>query len=183
MEGIKINFMTSKTLCLFLFVIFSFSLLPVWAQKELRIENRNSFDIPFSNVIKSGVSESKELPDEFYGTWQVNGTLVHATDFDLFKLKTSDEWALEKTNNVVTLTNPVTGASSSITVDKIKDKTAAFSRKKVTDRKKESENVEITIDGDIFYGTDEYSIELYKNGNFIGQASAKYNIVGQKVTE
>ncbi|MFA6988487.1 MAG: hypothetical protein WC197_00310 [Candidatus Gastranaerophilaceae bacterium] len=175
--------MTSKTLWLFFIIIFSFSLLPVWAQKELRIENKKGFDIPVSNIIKGGVSESKELPDEFYGTWQVKGTLIHSDNFDLFKLKTSDTWALKKNNNIITLTNPATGASSSITIDKIKDKTATFSRKKVTTQKKESESVEITVNGDIFYGTDEFVIEQYKNGVLLMQTNVKYNIVGQKVND
>ena len=173
--------MTSNTLCLLLAIILYFGLLPVWAQKELRIENRKSLEVPVNNVIKGGISESKELPDEFYGTWHVRGTLVSSNNFELFKLKSSDMWVLRKIGDTVTLTNPDTGATSSITVDKIKDKTATFSRKKITDIKKEYERAEITIDGDIFYGTDEFTIELYKNGVLLIQNKVKYNIVGEKV--
>jgi hypothetical protein len=174
--------MTSKTLCLFLFVIFYFSILPVQAQKELKLESRKSSYVPVSSVIKGGVSETKELPNEFYGTWQVNGKLVSSNNFNMFKLKSSDIWVLQKNNNVVTLTNPVTGATSSINVDNIRGKTAAFSKTTITPQKREYEKPTITVDGDIFYGADEFIMEEYENGQLASRTTVRYNIVGQKIS-
>jgi hypothetical protein len=156
--------------------------MPVWAQKELRIENKKNNYIQVNNMIKGGVSLSDELPAEFFGAWKVTGRLTATNRTDLFKKKSNDIWVLQKNNDVITLTNPATGASSSITLSDIKGKTASFERKKITEENVEYERPQITIEGENFYGTDEFVMEEYKNGKLVNRDTVTYEITGQKLS-
>ena len=73
----------------------------------------------FGEVLKGGISAVDMIPDEFYGTWSVISTRVETNNESFFKERTSDIWILQRTGNAITLTNPATLATSTISVDEV----------------------------------------------------------------
>jgi len=133
-------------------------------------------------VLNGGVSEVDKLPVEIFGKWAIHSTLVEAEDSSEFRESTSDVWIFSKMGDGITLTNPVTQASATISIDEVINKTARFSRESQSSRKNEKETVQIKIDGDRFSGVDIFVIEKYKNGKLISQNVVKYKLQGTKVS-
>ncbi len=151
-----------------IFSIFLFQALPADAAGKM--------------VLNGGVSEVDRLPKEIYGKWAIHSILVQAQNRDEFRESTSDMWVFSRTDDNITLTNPVTEASSTINIDEVVNKTARFSRESETSHKKEKETVQIKIDGERFSGIDTFVIEKYKNGELISQNVVKYKLQGTKVS-
>ncbi len=134
-------------------------------------------------VLQGGVSSINLLPEEFYGTWSVTSELIEASHPDIFNKKCSDLWKLERNDNIIRLSNPSTGASASITVKEVKNKTASFTREKNTRKTREYENPKITVDGDTFWGTDVIITEYYtKSGRLIESHYVKYKVKGERIS-
>ena len=121
-------------------------------------------DAAGKTVLNGGVSEVDKMPVEIYGRWAINSTLLQAQDRDEFREHTSDTWIFSRVGDGLTLTNPVTEATATISVDEVVNKTARFSRESQFSHKREKETVQIKIDGDRFSGIDTFVIEKYKNG-------------------
>ncbi len=133
-------------------------------------------------VLNGGVSEVDKMPVEIYGKWAIHSTLLQAQNRDEFRESTSDMWIFSRMGDGITLTNPVTEASATISVDEVVNKTARFSRESQSSRKREKETVQIKIDGESFSGIDTFVIEKYKNGKLISQNVVKYKLQGTKVS-
>lgn len=133
-------------------------------------------------VLNGGVSEVDKMPVEIYGKWAIHSTLLEAQNRDEFRESTSDMWIFSRLGDGITLTNPVTEASATISVDEVVNKTAKFSRESLSSRKREKETVQIKIDGERFSGIDTFVIEKYKNGKLISQNVVKYKLQGTKVS-
>lgn len=133
-------------------------------------------------MLKGGVKVVKDLPQGFYGTWSVTGTLLETNRPDIFKQKSSDIWILRRTDNVITLSNPVTGAHASITVEEVRGNTAIFSRTSRENNMLETETAEITLEGDSFYGKDSIIIHHLKKERIIGTNIVKYQVEGHKIS-
>ncbi len=134
-------------------------------------------------VLQGGVSSIKVLPKEFYGTWSVCSEMVESSHPDFFSKKGSHLWKLERIDNIIRLSNPSTGASASITVKEVKNKTASFTREKNTRKLREYENPKITVDGDTFWGTDVIITEYYtKSGRLIETHYVKYKVKGERIS-
>lgn len=142
----------------------------------------NTETINNTHRLECSVSINQNLPEEFYGMWSVTSTLLETNSPYLFNKKTSDIWVLKRENNQITLSNPVTGASSSITIEEVEGKTAIFSRKKETPFLIETETPKITVEGDSFYGTDELILNHYKNGKQYKTNIVKYKIKGTRIS-
>ena len=135
-----------------------------------------------SKILKGSVSVFKDLPKELYGTWSVSSKIIETNDPFLFNKNSSDIWIFSKNRDKITLTNPSTGATASITVDEVKNNTATFTRKHFTDKFKEYERPQVTVDGDSFYGTDLLVFQHYFRGKYIKTSIVKYEITGKRIS-
>lgn len=133
-------------------------------------------------VLQGGVAVANDLPQEFYGSWTVLSVRAETNNPEEFLLKSSDIWSFSRHNDIITLTNPINGASASITVEEVAGTTAIFTRRKKDDEYFEVETAEITVEGDSFYGTDTIIIKHFKNGIRIKTDIVKYNVRGLKIS-
>lgn len=132
--------------------------------------------------LKGGVSVVNDFPQEFYGTWTVISILEDTNRPLLFRKKSSDIWSFARNGDTITLSNPVNGASASITVNEVVDKTAVFTRMKEEDDETETETAQITVEEDNFYGTDTIIIKHFRNGIRIKTDIVKYKVTGYKIS-
>ncbi|NLF83395.1 MAG: hypothetical protein GX568_05365 [Candidatus Gastranaerophilales bacterium] len=135
-----------------------------------------------AEVLRGSVSAG-DFPAEYYGVWKVMNTLVETNNPDKFLPKSSDYWVFERTGDIITLSNPISGATASITIREIQGKTAIFERAKKTEDYSETETVEITVDGDYFQGMDTIIMNTYfKDGKRVNiQDVVKYKIRGYRL--
>lgn len=158
-----------KRLCL---IILSFICLsvPVTAQ-EIQ-----------SAVIKGGVSLTNKVPDGFFATWRVTSIQTYTNNPSLFTGESSDYWNLSRSNDVITLSNPVSGAEASVTVEDVKANTVKFTRKREDSNEKVTETPTLTLNGENFSGTDKIVIEKYKYGELVRTDVVEYKINAVKVS-
>ncbi len=134
-------------------------------------------------VLKGGISVSSDLPEEFYGTWSVVSTLVKTNNPELFRMRSADIWTFQRENDVITLSNPVSGATASITINEVHDKTAVFTRESRDNDSIETETPEITVKGNGFSGTDLIIIKYFRKGKRIKTDIVKYKVRGYKISD
>ena len=135
-----------------------------------------------NGILQGNISASSKLPEEFYGTWSVAGSVIETNNPFMFKVKSSDIWTFEKLKDVITLTNPVSSASASINIKEVQGKTAIFTRENFTDKVKQYEKAKITVDGDKFIGTDIITVEHYRRGKLINSSIVEYEVCGTKIS-
>jgi len=133
-------------------------------------------------VLRAEISVSKELPRDLYGTWSVNSNIIDTNNPYFFKRKGNDIWTLEKNNGIITLRNPVTGATSSIKVNEVKGNKATFTRSEITDKYKEYETVTLTVDGMNFFGEDYLKGDYYSKNKYLYSDFAKYEVRAEKLS-
>jgi len=138
--------------------------------------------VPVNGVIKGQISLSKEVPEEFYGSWSVNSELIDTNNPEKYRARSSDVWVLSKSGQTIILSNPSTGANAAITVQDVKGNTATFRREERTDTYREVEEAKLTIDGDRFYGTDILVTQYFSNGVTSDLDIVKYKIEGRKIS-
>lgn len=133
-------------------------------------------------VLSGGVTYTNDLPREFYGTWSVISELIETNRPELFRERSTDIWSFSRDGDMITLTNPVTGARASITVNEVVDKTATFTRTKEEEGLVETETPKITVEEDSFYGTDLIIMKHYRNGRRTKTNIVKYKVTGYKIS-
>lgn len=138
---------------------------------------QTSFAEPFK--LEAQISKNQDLPPEMYGEWEVLGSLIDSTHPFMFNAQSQDFWQFQKNGEYVTLTNPNTGATSTITINSVENLTATFTRRKADGNDVETEQCVIKLEGDFFSGTDLLVIEDKSNG---GLFVAKYKIIGKKLS-
>lgn len=138
--------------------------------------------VPTNGVLQAGISETKDLPSELYGMWSVYSSITDTNDYSSFNNKGEDVWSFSKDRDVITLTNPISGASASITVDEVQGKTAVFSRQTITHSYKEIETAKITVDGDFFTGTDKIIVENFNRSKNIHTSIVEYKLRGTRLS-
>lgn len=131
-------------------------------------------------LITGSVSLINNVPQGFFGTWKVIAVQVYSNNPFLFNSMSVEYWKLEKLNNNLTLTNPESGATATVTLDEVKDNTIKFRRTSDTPFEKVVETPEITLNGENFYGTDTIVINKYKNDTYIGKEMVKFKLKGIK---
>lgn len=134
------------------------------------------------NVLKGGISIGTDLPQEFYGTWSVSSTLIDTNSPGKFRLRSSDIWTFQREGDVITLSNPSTNASASITINEVRNNTAIFTRTKKEKDFIQIETPEITVEGDSFFGTDLIIIKHFQNGERVRTDRVKYRLRGRKIS-
>lgn len=138
---------------------------------------------PSNGMLSGSIVKSNELPQELYGTWSVTSVVIESNQSDYFRGKVSDIWTLQKNQKKITLTNPSTGATASITVDEVQGKTATFTRTADNGKEKEYEQVKITVDKDRFWGSDTIKIDYFNNkGKYLFTSVVKYDVSGKKIS-
>lgn len=133
-------------------------------------------------VIKGGVELSSQVPKGFFGTWQVTSVQTYTNNDKLFTGTSSDFWNLSKVNDVITLSNPVSGALASVSMDEVDGNKIKFTRTSSSKSEKVRETPTLTLEGENFYGTDKIIIEKYKFGELVSTDIVEYKITGKKVS-
>lgn len=137
--------------------------------------------IVFAEVLKGGIEY--EVPVDFFGTWRVSSVLSDTDSPGNFKNKNNDIWNLYQKGDVITLTNPFSGATSSVNVDFVNNNIVKFSTKGNFDGKILTDTVEITINKNEFEGTNIIVLETLSNvdNTVIKTATATYRLKGEKI--
>ena len=132
-------------------------------------------------VIRGGVELSDRVPKGFFGTWKVTSVQTYTNNPMLFTERSTDYWNLSKTGDVITLSNPVSGAEASVTVEEVQGSKIKFTH--VTEGKaaKMTETPTLTLNGENFSGTDRIVIEKYKYGKKISEDIVEYKITAEKM--
>lgn len=133
-------------------------------------------------VLRAGVSLSDKVPQGFFGTWRIRSTITYTNNKDMFNEITTDFWNLSKVGDVITLTNPVSGAEASVTVEDVKGNQIKFTHTTKSKNAKMIETPTLTLNGENFYGTDKIVIEKYKYGEKISTDVVVYSIKAQKIS-
>ena len=133
-------------------------------------------------VIKGGVALSDRVPKGFFGTWKVTSVQTYTNNPMLFTEKSTDYWNLSKEDDVITLSNPVSGAIASVTVEEVKNNQITFTRRKTDRNENVTETPTLTLNGENFSGTDRIVIEKYKYGRLVSTDIVEYRIKAVKVS-
>ena len=143
-----------------------------------------SFCMPvFSEtVIRGGVELSDMVPKGFFGTWKVTSVQTYTNNPLLFTERSTDYWNLSKEDDVITLSNPVSGAVASVTVKDVKNNQITFTRRKKDRNENVTETPTLTLNGENFSGTDRIVIEKYKYGELVSTDIVEYKIDAVKVS-
>lgn len=140
------------------------------------------FQICGAMTISGGISASDRVPTGFFGNWKVMAVRVQTSNMEMFAPYSVEMWNLSKNNDVITLTNPVSGASASITVKDATSDTFTFQR--VTGDKNETvtETAKLTLKDDNFVGIDTMVVRTYKNGMLVKTENVEYKLKAAKIS-
>lgn len=157
-----------------LFLIIMILLVP--AVSAVKAEN-----VP---VLKAGVSLERKVPNTLMGTWRVAAALKSTDSPQIFKQTSVDIWNLSRTNDVINLSNPFTGASASINVSYVNKNTIRFTKVGDYNNQKLTDSVEITISGDSFTGTNTLRLVTFSDADksILSEKSALYVLRGEKIS-
>ena len=133
-------------------------------------------------VLKGGVSLSDKVPKGFFGTWKIKSVMTYSNNKKIFNEQTTDYWNLSKDGDVITLSNPVSGAEASVTVEDVQGNQIKFTHISEDNNAKMTETPTLTLSGENFHGTDKIVIDKFKNGKKISTDIVIYDISAQKIT-
>lgn len=133
-------------------------------------------------TLKAGVSLSDQVPKGFFGSWRITSVMTYSNNKKIFNEVTTDYWNLSKVDDVITLTNPVSGAEASITVEDVKGNQIKFTHVTKGKNARMTETPSLTLNGENFSGTDKIVIEKYKYGEKISEDIVIYKITAQKIS-
>lgn len=160
-----------KQLLLFLTVL----LLPISALAEQPITETTA------KPLSIGITKSLYLPPEMYGHWSVTGTLVNSNSDSFFNPVVHDIWVLERQGEQVVLSNPVSGASANVEVDKVEGSTATFHHMVVNKSRIMFEMPTITVLGDRLTGVSVNKFQRIRKGKVVQSAYGHYRLEAQRI--
>lgn len=133
-------------------------------------------------TLSAGVSVN-EVPKTLYGSWRVIAKLEDSNSYSTFKPQSADMWTLSRTGDIITLTNPFTGAKSDITVRTVEGNLVVFSKKAPYDNKMLTDTVSIRINKNNFEGINTLTLESFSltDGHLLKTENARYLIKGEKI--
>jgi len=135
-----------------------------------------------TTILQTGVSINK-VPKEFYGTWRVSSRLVTSNNPDKFKENNIDLWNLSRTGDVITLENPFSGASASITFDTINGNYLKFRKVGNYDEQKLTDVVELQLGKNSFTGTNNIKLDTISDEGYVMKCErATYKLTGEKIS-
>lgn len=133
-------------------------------------------------VLKAGVSLSDRVPQGFFGSWKIVSVMTYSNNKKIFNEVTTDYWNLSKQDDVITLSNPVSGAEASVTVEDVKGNQIKFTHVTKGRNAKMTETPTLTLNGENFHGTDKIIIEKYKYGEKVSTDVVVYKITATKLS-
>lgn len=159
--------------------VFAETVAPVAGEEAATQEDNSKPRKPLSITI----SKSLYLPPEMYGQWSITGTLVESNTEGFFNPVVHDIWVLELVGDEVVISNPVTGASASISVDKVEGNTATFHRLVVSKKSRVLfEMPTITVNGDRLTGTTINQIRFVNSGKVLRSYYARYSLEARRIS-
>ncbi len=134
-------------------------------------------------TLQAGVSIDK-VPKAIFGSWRVNAKIVEASDYKLFKPKSTDLWNLSRVGNVLNLSNPFTGASADVSINAAQGNVVSFTRIVDFDNKKLTDSVTIRLNNNTFSGINDLKLEEFSlvDGHKMKSNTARYEISGEKIS-
>ena len=133
-------------------------------------------------VLKAGVSLTNQVPQEFYGSWKIYSKINYSNNPKLFNEQTIDFWNFSKINDVISITNPISGANASITIEDVEGNKIKFKHTIKLKNAIMTETPTLTLNGENFFGTDKIVIEKFKHGKKISEDVVIYNITAEKIS-
>ena len=136
-----------------------------------------------SYTLSTGISVN-DVPKTFFGTWRVTAKMDDSDSYGTFKPNGVDLWTLSRYGDVITLSNPFSGANAEITVNAVEGNLVVFSKKAPYDNKMLTDTVSIRIDKNSFHGINTLKLELFSlvDGHVIKTENARYIINGEKIS-
>lgn len=128
------------------------------------------------------ISKTLYLPPEMYGQWSVTGSIIETNAPEFFNQTVHDIWVLDRLDDVVVVSNPVSGASASIQVERVEGNTATFYR--MTNSKSGRvffEMPTITVNGNTLSGQTVNKVQTIKNGKVIRSYYARYSLQARRI--
>lgn len=138
--------------------------------------------ISAATTITGGISASDRVPVGFFGTWKVVAVRTNTTNTDMFAPSSVEIWNLSKQNDVITLTNPISGASASITVKDATSDTFTFQRVTGDGEETVTETAKLILNGTNFTGSDTMVVRTRKKGMPEKIENVKYTLKAYKVS-
>ncbi len=135
-------------------------------------------------TLKAGVSVVEQVPNSFYGNWRVAAKLQDTSSPQTFKPQSVDMWNLSREGDVISLSNPFTGAAASITVNYVDNNIIKFSKTGDYDNKKLTDTVELKLEGDNFTGINKLTLETISDvdKSVLKKETAVYVLKGEKIS-
>ena len=122
-----------------------------------------------------------KVPQSFFGTWRVVSNRIDTDAPGVFKENSLDIWNLSRTFDVITLSNPFSGAKAEIILDRVDTDYIVFTKKGKYGQKVLTDTVELNLKGDSFVGTDTLRMDTYFEGKIVKTQSAQYYLNGEKI--
>lgn len=128
------------------------------------------------------VSKTLYLPPEMYGQWSVSGTLRETNAQEYFSATVNDIWILDRSGDQVVVSNPATGASAAVSVDRVEGESATFHREGLVGKNRSFQEIPtIAVHGDTLTGQSINKIIFLKNGVPVREFYAVYQLQAQRI--
>lgn len=135
-----------------------------------------------SNVLQGGVSLSDRVPVGFFGAWKVISVRSQTNNPSMFAPYSVDIWNFSKASNVITLSNPVSGARASISVNEVNGETVRFKKVSYDVNEESVETPLLTLEGDNFHGVDRIEVKTFDNGRLVKTEFVEYKVRAIKMS-
>ena len=134
-------------------------------------------------TLSSGISVN-DVPKTLFGSWRVVAKLDDSNSYGTFKPQSADMWTLARTGDIITLSNPFTGANAEITIRAVEGNLIVFSKKAPYDNKMLTDTVSIRLDKNSFKGINTLTLEQFSlvDGHLLKTENARYIITGEKIS-
>lgn len=134
-------------------------------------------------AFKASAQKSTYLPPEMYGDWSVTATLLDANALGMFSPVVHEIWRLEEGSGAVTLSNPNTGASATVSVDKVEGNKASFHRVQYGEdmRQRVAESPTLVVMKNRLDGITVNQMDFLKNGKVVRSYVGRYQIQAERI--
>ena len=134
-------------------------------------------------TLSAGISVN-DIPKTLFGSWRIVAKLDDSNSYGTFKPQSADMWTLTRTGDIITLSNPFTGANAEITVKAVEGNLVVFSKKAPYDNKVLTDTVSIRINKNNFTGINTLTLEQFSliDGHLLKTENARYIIKGEKIS-
>ena len=122
-----------------------------------------------------------KVPQSFFGTWRVVSNRIDTDAPNIFKENSLDIWNLSRTFDVITLSNPFSGAKAEIILDRVDSDCIVFTKKGKYGQKVLTDTVELKLKGDSFVGVDTLKLDTYVEGKIMKTQQAQYSLQGERI--